>query len=384
MISNRIKNLQPSPTLSLDAKVKELQGKGIKIINLGLGEPDFFTPKNISDAGIQAINDGFTHYTATAGIAPLKEAIVDKFKNDNELTYALNEVVVGVGAKQLLYNAFQTLCNEGDEVIVCAPTWSTYIEQIKLASGKPILVHLDPPFKLKCQDIEPHLTDKTKIIILNNPCNPTGATIDRDELAKIAKLAIEKNLFIVSDEVYEKIFYGEKPVSIITVDQSIKNRAIIVNALSKPYAMTGWRVGYAAGPKEIIDGMVAMQSQTTSNTCSIAQKAAVEALGGNQDSITMMLDEFTKRRKLLINALSEIKGLEFNEPEGAFYFFVSVKKLLNDKYPTSKEWCAGLLETKQVAVVPGEAFECLGYFRLSFAASESDLIKGVSGIREFI
>lgn len=383
MLSTRIQQLEPSPTLSLDGKVKEMEKQGRKIINLGLGEPDFSTPKNISKAGIKAIESGFTHYTAVAGIPELRKAIADNLNNSG-LKYTPDEIIVGVGSKSILYNIFQVLCNPGDEVILSTPTWSTYVEQIKLSGAVPVLIPLDPPFKLQAEQVTQKISAKTKIILLNSPGNPTGAMIHESELKKIGELAVQKNIFIVSDEIYDRLTYGTRHVSIASFSESIKKQTILVNGFSKSYAMTGWRIGFAAGPIQVIKGLSALQGQTTSNTSSIAQKAGVEALIGDQKSVEKMRKEFLKRRDFLVEEFGKINGLEFSAPEGAFYFFVSVKKLLNEKCPTSKTWCEKLLEEQGVAVVPGEAFKSPGYFRLSYAASMDDLKAGVAGIKKFI
>lgn len=385
MLSARIEKLEPSPTLSLDAKVKEMSGKGAKIINLGLGEPDFSTPNHVGNAAIEAIRTGFTHYTPAAGIPELRKAFAEKLKRENGLLYSPDEIVVGVGSKFLLYCVFQVLCDPGDEVILSTPTWSTYVEQIKLAGGVPIEIPLSRPFKLTAADILPKLGKKTKIILLNSPANPTGAMIEKEELLKIGKLAVEKNVFIVSDEIYEHITYEQNLcTSIASLDEDIKKQTITINGLSKSHAMTGWRVGFAGGPKEIIKGIVSLQGQATSGTSSITQKAATAALDGGLEEVKKMRNEFAARRTFLINEFSKISNLHFTAPEGAFYFFVDIKDCLdNDACPTSAAWCSGLLEKEKIAVVPGEAFHAPGYFRLSFAASMEDLKKGVEGIARF-
>ncbi|NTU73220.1 pyridoxal phosphate-dependent aminotransferase [Candidatus Roizmanbacteria bacterium] len=377
----KLHNLTPSPTLALDAKVKALQSHGQSILNFSLGEPNFSTPTNICEAATRAIYEGLTHYTAVAGLPTLREAIVEKLWRENKVRYSPAEIIVSVGAKMVLYLAFQVLLNPGDEVLVPTPTWSTYIEQIKMAGGIPVFAPLRPPFKLRAVDLQKHITSHTKVILLNSPSNPTGAIIDEEELEKIGELAIKNNLIIISDEIYDKIVYRSMPLSIAALSPEIQSRTIIINGLSKAYAMTGWRVGYAAGPREIIDTMVALQGQTTSNTCSVAQAAAIEALCGTQESIMYMVQEFAERRNYLLDAL---KDLTFVPPEGAFYLFVSVEKYLNKKVPSSSQWCEALLEQERVAVVPGEAFLYPGYFRMSFAASMKDLKKGVQHITRFI
>lgn len=384
MISKRIQQLKPSPTLGLDATVKRLQAEGLFVVNLGLGEPDFVTPWHIRRAAITAIKEGFTHYTLTAGILELREAICKKLSEENGISYCPSEIAVGVGAKQLLYHAFQVLCDEGDEVITPIPTWSTYIEQIKLSCAVPVLVSLKPPFKLTAEDLEKKITPKTKVILLNSPSNPTGAMIKKEELVKIAKLAVEKKIFVISDEIYEKIAFGKKYCSIASLNKKIKELTVTINGFSKGYAMTGWRIGYAAGPKEIIDAIVSLQSQTTSNTFSIAQKAAFQALAGSQRPVELMRLEFEKRRSYLVRELSKIKEFSFTPPDGAFYFFVDIKQLLGKRFKSSKEWCQKLLEEEKIAVVPGEAFMYPGYFRLSFAASMQHIKEGIRSISKFI
>lgn len=383
-LSNRIQQLRPSPTFALDAKVKQLQAAGDPVVNLGLGEPDFPTPQHICAAATQAMQEGFTHYTQVAGVPELRQAISEKFRKENNIAYQSSEIVVGVGSKQLLYNAFLALCQNGDEVIVPTPTWSTYIEQIKLAEVTPVVVTLEAPFKLKASDIEKALTDKTKIILLNSPGNPTGAMIELEGLEKIAELATARNIFVISDEIYEKMTYGKPYVSIASLNDEIKKLTITINGFSKSYAMTGWRIGYAGGPQEIIEAMISLQGQTTSCTSSIAQKAAIAALAGSQEPIQRMLDEFAKRRAFVISALKTIPGLDVVEPEGAFYVFVGIQKLLNEKYPTSASWCQALLEKEKVSVVPSEAFEYSGYFRLSFATSMEQLEEGIKKIKRFV
>ncbi|MEK7120120.1 MAG: pyridoxal phosphate-dependent aminotransferase, partial [Patescibacteria group bacterium] len=287
MISKHIQQLKQSPTLGLDAKVRQLQAEGVLVVNLGLGEPDFITPWHIRRVAIAAIKAGFTHYTITAGIPELREAICKKLLEENGVSCHPSEIVVGVGTKQLLYHAFQVLCEEGDEVIIPIPTWSTYIEQIKLSGATPVLISIESPFRLTAEDLEKRITPKTKVILLNSPSNPTGAVIEKKQLIRIAKLAVEKSIFVISDEIYEKITFGKKHHSIASLGKKIKQLTVTINGFSKSYAMTGWRIGYAAGPKEIIEAMVSLQSQTTSNTSSISQKAALAALTGSQESVEL-------------------------------------------------------------------------------------------------
>lgn len=384
MFSKRAISLATSPTIAIDVKAKAFKSQGIPVINLSVGEPDFKTPKNIRDAAVKAINEGNSFYTPPEGIAELRVAIAGKLKKENKLTYDPSEIIVGVGAKQLLYNVFQVLCEKGDEVIVPIPTWNTFVEQVKLTEAKPVLVPLKPPFKLTAKDVAKAVTPKTKIILLNTPSNPTGMMINPEELKKIADIAIKNNIIIVADEIYEKLTYGQKHISIASLNDTIKNRTVTVNGLSKSYAMTGWRVGYAAGPKDIIAKMKALQSQLLAHTSSISQKAGVEALTGDQKSVELMRKAFEKRKNFCIKELGKIKGLSFALPEGAFYLFISVEKLLGKKYPTSSVWAEELLEKEKVAVVPGEAFFYPGYIRMSYAASDEDLKEAIKRIKRFI
>jgi len=384
-LAKRALILEPSPTLSLNALVLTLISDGHKIINLTSGQLDFPTPENIKQAGIAAIKNNKTFYTPTAGIPQLREQIAKKFTYQNKIETKADNVVVGVGAKPLLYNAFQVLCNPGDEVLLAVPTWTSYVEQIRLAEAKPVLIETPAPFILTAELLKKHITKKSKIILLNSPSNPTGAVIPKEELQKIGELAVEKDLYIITDEIYEcMVFDSAEHHSIAALSKEIAERTITINGFSKAYSMTGWRVGYATGPKEVIEQMVAFQSQTTSNTCSIAQYAALEALEGPDESIAIVQAEIDKRRSYLIKELSQIKGLTFEKPSGSFYFFVSIEKLLNEKYPTSDEWCKQLLAEQKVAVVPGEAFLAPGYFRLSFAASMAELKVAVKRIKSFV
>ena len=377
-ITKRISELSQSPTLALDSKVKKLQKEGEDIINFGIGEPNFNTPLNIKKAANNAIKDNFTHYTEAQGILELRTAISKKFQIDNKINYQPSEIIVSTGSKQVLYNALMVTVEKGDEVLVPTPTWSTYVEQIKLTEGKPVLIPLEKPFKLKSKDIEKYISKKTKALIINSPSNPTGAMIEKSELEKISLLAIKNNIWVISDEIYEKITYGGKHTSIASLNNKIKNQTITVNGFSKSYAMTGWRIGYAGGPLEVISAMNSLQGQTTSNASSISQKAGLEALIGTQDDLINMVKEFNNRRKILLTEMTNIKSLEVIKPEGAFYLFVKLKKTSN-----SSLWAEELLNKAKVAVVPGEAFMFPGYFRLSFAVSETILIEGIKRIRKF-
>jgi aspartate aminotransferase len=378
MLSKRIRALSPSPTLAFDKKAKELKEQGFPVVNLTLGEPDFPTPSHICDAATKAMNEGQTHYTLTSGILPLREEIAAKLKKENEVTYDPSEIVVGVGSKQLLYNAFQVLLNKGDEVLIPTPTWSTYVEQVKLAEGKPILIPLAAPFKLKTADLIPHITTKTKMIVLNSPSNPTGAMIEREELVRIANLAVKHQIYVVSDEIYEKLTWGPRHISIASLNDEIRQYTITINGFSKSYAMTGWRIGYAGGPAEIITAMSNLQSQTTSNTSSISQAGALAALTGTQQPLEIMKNEFAKRRAYVLEELKKIPSFEVTAPEGAFYFYVQLKE------GNAEKWCKELLEKEYVAVVPGEAFCAESSFRMSYASSMENLKEGIERIKKFI
>lgn len=383
-LSKRITTLTPSPTISLDTNVKALKEQGHPIINLGVGEPDFDTPSHIKKAANEALEKGFTKYASPQGIEELRSAIADKFHRDNNIGYEPSEIIVGAGSKQLLYSAFQVLCDQNDEVIIPIPAWLTFVEQVKLAGGKPVLVELQPPFKVTADAIAKYITKKTKILLLNSPSNPTGAMIDPAELEKIVELVLKHKLWVISDEIYEKLIYTQRHISIASLNEKIKSRTITMNGFSKSYAMTGWRIGFAGGPKEVITAMTGLQSQTVGNVPVFLQKGALEALKAEQTSVQEMHQEFAKRREFLIRSCLEIRGLSFPDPEGAFYFFVSIEKLLGKKYKTATEWCEALLQQENVAVVPGEAFLKPGYFRLSFAASMEDLEEAVERIKKFI
>lgn len=375
--------LEPSPTFVLDARVKKMQEEGVLVINLGIGEPDFQTPQYIKNAGIEAIKEGFTHYTQTAGIPELRHAISQKFSKDNNIEYKSSQILIGSGSKPILYCAFQVLCEKGDEVIIPVPTWSSYVEQIKLTEAAPIFIHLKSPFRLTARMVKEMITPKTKVLLLNTPSNPTGAIIEEEELKKIACLAIKYDFWIVTDEMYEKIIYKGRHTSIASLGQEIYERTITVNGFSKTYAMTGWRLGYAGGPQEVITAMSNLQGQLTANASSISQKAGLAAIT-LPEGLEEMMKEFTKRRELLAKELSKIPEFEVMIPEGSFFFFIGIQKLLGGKYNSAIEWCEALLKEKQVAVIPAEAFFTRGFFRLSFAAPIEKLEQAVEKIKEFI
>jgi aspartate aminotransferase len=392
MISDRAKRIKPSPTLAMDAKAKAMKASGIDIVSFGVGEPDFDTPENIKEAAIKAIKEGFTKYTPVGGIDPLKDAIIEKFNRDNNLNYAREEIIVSCGAKHSLYNIAQALLNPGDEVLIPSPYWVSYPDQVLLNDALPVFVktYESDSFMVRPEAITSSVTKKTKALILNSPSNPTGLTYDKKTLETIAEIALRYGIFVISDEIYEKLTYdGFKHVSIASLGNDIKAKTIVVNGLSKSYAMTGWRIGYAAGPKEIIKAMTNIQSQSTSNPTSIAQKAAVEALKGPQDFIATMLAEFDRRRKFLIGELNSISGMSCLSPTGAFYAFPNTSKLYGKTtgdrtISSSSDLALYLLEKANVALVHGEAFGDDAYIRLSYATSIEEIKKGVDRIREAV
>ena len=390
MLAERVKKIKPSPTLAMDAKAKALKAQGLDIVNFGVGEPDFDTPEHVKEAAIKAIKDGFTKYTPVGGIDELKEAIVQKFKKDNNLEYTKEEIIVSCGAKHSLYNIAQALYGPGDEVIIPSPYWVSYPDQVLLNDAIPVFVktYAEDSFMLRPDVLESKITKKTKAIILNSPSNPTGLTYDKKTLQAIAEIALKHNVYIISDEIYEKLVYdGIEFISIASLGKEIKDKTIVVNGLSKSHAMTGWRIGYAAGPKDIIKAMTNIQSQSTSNPTSIAQKAAVAALTGPQDFISVMHSEFDKRRKFLVDGLNSIDGVSCLKPTGAFYAFPNVSKLYGKKTGTrqinsSLDMAMYLLEDANVALVHGEAFGDDSYIRISYATSMENIKKGLERIRE--
>lgn len=378
-LAKRVLAVKPSATLAISAQAKELKRKGENVINLSAGEPDFATQDYIKKAAIKALKENFTRYTDTAGIKELREKISLKLKKDNDLNYSPEEIIVSTGAKQALYNALMVLCNPGDEVIIPAPYWVSYPEMVRLVEAIPVVLPTKN-FRIEPEKLERKITKKTKVIILNSPANPTGVVYKKEELKEIAEIIVRHNVHCLSDEIYEKIIYGRiKHISIATLNEKIKNLTILINGFSKSYAMTGWRLGYAAGNKEIIAGMKKLQSHSTSCPNSIAQKAALAALGGNQSEVERMRKEFEKRRNFLTKRLNEIKGVTFPEPEGAFYIFLSHPQI-SDSLNFAKE----LLEKEKLAVVPGIGFGKEGYLRISFAASLREIGEGIKRLKRFI
>src|SRR3989338_5147125 len=381
MLSNRAKNIAPSATFAIDAKTKQLKKEGKDIVNFGLGEPDFNTPEHIKQAAKKAIDSNFTRYTPVGGIQELKKAIADKFRRENNIDYNASEILVSCGGKHSLYNIAMAVLDKGDEAILPIPYWVSYREIIKIAEAKPVFCKTDGKFKLTAAFIEEKVTDKTKLLILNSPNNPSGAVTKPSEIRKIAELAVEHGFYVVSDEIYEYFIYGKnKHISIASLNEEIKNLTFTCNAVSKAYAMTGWRIGYAAGNKDIIKTMENLQSNSTSNPTSISQYAALEALSGSQESVRQMVHAFDERRMYIHKRLNEVEGISCNEPEGAFYAFPDISKTgIN-----SMDFASKLLYEALVAVVPGIAFGSDKHVRLSYATSIYEIERGLDRIEKWL
>lgn len=381
-ISERVKNISPSPTLTLEAKAKEMKKAGIDVISFGVGEPDFDTPEHIKESAIASIKSGFTKYTAASGIDELKEAIVEKLKNNNNLFYDKSQIVVSCGAKHSLFNIFQTIIEEGDEVIIPVPYWVTYPEQVKVFGGKSVFIDTDEKdgFKIKPEKLKSAITKKTKAFLLNSPSNPTGTVYTENEIREIASVLKDIDIFIISDEVYEKLIYnGIKHFSIASLD-GFKEKTFVVNAMSKTYAMTGWRLGYIAGPKDIVKTISNLQSHATSNPTSFVQKAGITALNSSQDEVYKMVKEFDNRRKYIVERLNKIRNISCITPYGAFYAFANISKT---EFSSSK-FAEKLLNEEKVVVIPGVDFGKEGYIRLSYATSMSKIEEGLNRIEKFI
>ena len=388
IVSNSLKRIKPSPTMAVTSKAREMRAAGRDIIGLGAGEPDFDTPDNIKEAAIEAIKKGDTKYTAVDGTPALKKAIQNKFSRENGLSYELDQITVGTGGKQVLYNAFMATINKGDEVVIPAPYWVSYPDIILLAGGKPRIVKCDEKdnFKLTPEKLNKAINKKTKWVILNSPSNPTGSAYTKKEIEDLSKILIKyKKVYILSDDIYEHITYDNFNFFTIAQIKSLKDRTLTMNGVSKSYSMTGWRIGYAAGPKEIIKAIAKIQSQSTSNPTSISQAAAVEALNGIQDFIQERANSFKERRDFVVSSLNKINGISCLKPQGAFYVFPSCKKLLGKKrkLKTDKDFVEKLLEKSEVAVVQGSAFGLEGYFRISYATSMEKLREAMKRIKYF-
>lgn len=391
-LSKKALMISPSITLDITAKAKEMKAKGIDVIGFGAGEPDFNTPENIQIAGIRAIQSGNTKYTATSGIPELKKAICEKLKRDNNLDYNPSNIIVSNGAKHSIFNALFAILNPGDEVIIPVPYWVSYPEFIKLCDGIPkyIVTKEENNFKIQVKDLENAITSKTKALIINSPSNPTGAVYNNDELKAIAEWAVKNNIFVISDEIYEKLVYdGHEHMSIASFSEEIKRLAIVVNGMSKAYAMTGWRIGYTACDEDIVKVMTNIQSHTTSNPCSISQYASVEGLIGEQFIIEEMKSHFIERRNYMVDKINSIDELSCNKPMGAFYVMANISKLkgLNIRgieIKTSLDFANLLLEEGKVAVVPGSAFGADDFIRISYATSMKNIKEGLSRIEAIL
>ncbi len=393
MISDRLKKVTPSLTLAIDAKAKQMKKEGIDLVGFGAGEPDFNTPENIKEAGIKAIRDNQTRYTPASGMIELKTAVAEKFKKDNNLEYKPSDIIISCGAKHSLYNIFMAILNPGDEVIIFSPYWVSYEEQVKIADGIPVFVELDESknFEIDFDLLNKKITKKTKAMIVNSPSNPTGAIFSEETLQKLADIALQNNILIVSDEIYEKLIYnGKKHISIASLSKEVKSKTIVVNGVSKTYAMTGWRIGYiASDDKEIISAIDNLQSHSTSNPTTPAQIAAIEALKTPETVIQAMVAEFDKRRKHILQRVQAINGLTAVEPEGAFYIFPNfssfIGKTIKGKIiKGSLDLAELLLNEAKVAVVPGIAFGTDKHFRLSYATSMANIDKGLDRIGEIL
>ncbi|OGS24317.1 MAG: aspartate aminotransferase [Elusimicrobia bacterium RIFOXYB2_FULL_48_7] len=392
VLARRMSLISPSPTLAITAKANKMKAEGINVIGFGAGEPDFDTPANIKEAAKKAIDSGFTKYTPTSGTKELKEAVCRKFKTDNNLDYSPAEILVSCGAKHSIFNIIFALCDDGDEVIIPSPYWVSYPEMVRVAGGKPVFINTtqENNYKITPAQLEKAITPKTKILILNSPSNPTGMVYNEQELAAIAEILVRKNIYCISDEIYEKLVYdGQKHISIASFSENIKRLTIVVNGVSKSHAMTGWRIGYAAGPKEIIQAMSNLQDHSTSNPSSISQAASVEALTGPSDSFKVMFDAFLKRRNTMVDRLNAIKGFKCLKPQGAFYVFPDVSEILKKNF-NGKPICSSLalaeilLEQAKVAVIPGGVFGEDKAIRLSYATSDGNIAEGLDRIGKFI
>ena len=391
-LSRKAAQVKPSSTLAITAKAKELKAEGIDVVGFGAGEPDSNTPENINEAAIAAIKSGFTKYTPASGIAELKKAVSRKFEEFNGLHYGTDQIVISNGGKHSLTNIFQAIMNPGDEVIIPAPYWLTYPEIVKLCDGVPVYVYgtKDFGYKVTARQIENVVTDKTKAVILNTPNNPTGMVYSEGELRAIADVAVKKDIYVVADEMYENLIYGDKKhVSIASLGEEIYKRTITCSGLSKSYSMTGWRIGYTGSSVEIAKLMGSIQSHQTSNPNSIAQKAALEALRGPQDVVTAMREEFDQRRKYMYERVSQMPLVDALEPEGAFYTFVDFTDVLEKSYKgvrigTASRVAEILIEDYKVAVVPCQDFGFDNFVRLSYAISMENIKKGLDRIEEFV
>ncbi|MCH1624712.1 pyridoxal phosphate-dependent aminotransferase [Ferdinandcohnia quinoae] len=387
-LANRVAALTPSSTLAITAKAKELKENGYDIIGLGAGEPDFNTPDHIIEAAIMAMKEGHTKYTASAGLPTLKKAICKKLLMDQQLQYNPNEIIVGTGAKFVLYSLFQVLLNKGDEVIIPIPYWVSYPEQVKLAEGVPVFIEGNEgnEYKITPDQLEKAITSKTVALIINSPSNPTGMIYSKEELEAIGEICIKHDIWIISDEIYEKlVYFGTQHYSIAQINNKIKEKTILINGLSKSHSMTGWRIGYAAGPKDIITSMTDLSSHSISNPTSIAQYASIAAYEGSQEAVEVMRKAFEARLDVIYNQLIEIPGITCVKPQGAFYLFPNAKEAAKlTGYKDVDEFAAALLEEALVAVIPGSGFGAPNNIRLSYATSLEQLEEAIKRIHQFV
>lgn len=385
-LSNRVQSIKPSQTLAITARAKELRAQGLDIIGLGAGEPDFDTPDHIKEAAIQAIRDGFTKYTAVDGTPGLKQAVIDKFKRDNDLDYEMNQILVSVGGKQTSFNLLQALINPGDEVIIPAPYWVSYPDMTLLAEGVPVIVSagIEQAYKISPEQLEDAITDRTRLIFINSPSNPTGAVYSREELAALGQVLKKyPNILIATDDMYEHILWTDSPfVNIVNACPELYDRTIVMNGVSKAYSMTGWRIGYCGGPANLVAAMKKTQSQSTSNPCSISQVAAEAALNGDQGCIAPMLKAFKERHDFVVGRLNAINGVKCLPSDGTFYAFADFREAIanRDGINNDLELADYLLNEAKVALVPGSAFGAEGYMRLSYATSIENLDQALSRI----
>jgi len=391
-LADRTKLIKPSVTLAIAAKAGKLRAEGVDVVNFSAGEPDFDTPEHIKAAAVEALRKGMTKYTDVKGIEPLRQAVADSYRRDHDLSYRKEDVLVSCGAKHSVYNIFQAVVNPGDEVVIPAPYWVSYSDMALLAGGVPKLVPSDEAsgFRITAEQLRAALTPRTRVFVLNSPCNPTGATYNRDELLALTSVLEKHDCLVLADDIYDKIVYdGFQVHNILALCPALRDRTIIVNGVSKSYAMTGWRIGYALGPSDVIAAASKIQSQSTSNPTSIAQFAALEAIRGPQDEVAAMVCEFQKRRDIIVERLNAIDGITCRKPEGAFYVFPNIGALLNKsgrgkKLSSPCDIADYLLEEAKVAVVPGEDFGSNAHIRFSYATSLEDIEKGCARIREAV
>lgn len=377
--------------MAIDGLAKRMRDEGVDVIGFGVGEPDFDTPDNVKQAAITAINEGFTKYTPAGGIPQLKQAVQRKLQTENGLSYDASEIVITVGAKHALFNVFQAILDPADEVIIPSPYWVSYIDQVRLTGAEAVVIEGDPDneFKITAAQVRQAITSKTRALVINSPCNPTGAVYTKDELTALAQVAVDAGILVISDEIYEPFIYTDAGhTSFPSLGPEVKANTVLIHGVSKSHAMTGWRIGYAAGPSEIISAMTSIQSHSTSNPTSIAQKAAVEALLGTQEPVKLMVQEFAKRRDYLVQRLRSLSGVTCAVPPGAFYAFPHISAAFGKRagdalINNSSDFAQQLLQQAHVALVPGSAFGIEGYVRLSYATSMDNLERGMDRIEEF-